>query len=110
MTDPYLADRDFVLYQGDAREVLAGLEPESVQMCVTSPPFFGLRDYGTGQWEGGDAGCDHRKRPPRSPRTRVDGFNGSASTAPLEDRLYGATCGRCGARRVDRQIGLEATP
>jgi DNA modification methylase len=26
--------------------VLAGLEPGSVHTCVTSPPFFGLRDYG----------------------------------------------------------------
>jgi DNA modification methylase len=31
---------------GDARERLADLEPESVQTCVTSPPYFGLRDYG----------------------------------------------------------------
>ena len=22
------------------------IEPKSVQMCVTSPPYFGLRDYG----------------------------------------------------------------
>ena len=31
---------------GDCREVLAGMEAESVHCCVTSPPFFGLRDYG----------------------------------------------------------------
>jgi site-specific DNA-methyltransferase (adenine-specific) len=32
---------------GDAREVLAGLLPESVDCCVTSPPYAnGLRDYG----------------------------------------------------------------
>jgi len=31
---------------GDCRELLATLEPESVQTCVTSPPYFGLRDYG----------------------------------------------------------------
>ena len=34
------------IIQGDVREVLATLEPESVQCCVTSPPYFGLRDYG----------------------------------------------------------------
>jgi len=32
---------------GDAREVLAGLLPESVECCVTSPPYANaLRDYG----------------------------------------------------------------
>lgn len=32
---------------GDAREVLAGLLPGSVDCCVTSPPYVnGLRDYG----------------------------------------------------------------
>ena len=32
---------------GDARARLAELETGSVQTCVTSPPYFGLRDYGT---------------------------------------------------------------
>jgi len=32
---------------GDALESLRTLPTESVQMCVTSPPYFGLRDYGT---------------------------------------------------------------
>lgn len=31
---------------GDCRDVLATLAPNSVQCCVTSPPYFGLRDYG----------------------------------------------------------------
>lgn len=34
------------LYCGDAREVLARLPTESVQCVVTSPPYWGLRDYG----------------------------------------------------------------
>jgi DNA modification methylase len=34
------------ILQGDAGVMLATLEPESVQTCVTSPPYFGLRDYG----------------------------------------------------------------
>lgn len=32
--------------QGDCREVLKTLPDESVHCCVTSPPYFGLRDYG----------------------------------------------------------------
>lgn len=31
---------------GDALKCLAELPSESVQMCVTSPPYYGLRDYG----------------------------------------------------------------
>jgi len=33
------------IYIGDCREVLALLPAESVQCCVTSPPYWGLRDY-----------------------------------------------------------------
>lgn len=31
---------------GDALEVLRGMEAGSVDCCVTSPPYWGLRDYG----------------------------------------------------------------
>jgi len=34
------------ILQGDCLDVLATLDPESVQCCVTSPPYWGLRDYG----------------------------------------------------------------
>ena len=35
------------LINGDVRQVLSELEPESVQCVVTSPPYWGLRDYGS---------------------------------------------------------------
>ena len=34
------------ILQGDAIEVMRGMEPESVHCCITSPPYWGLRDYG----------------------------------------------------------------
>lgn len=34
------------IIQGDCRETLCTLDAGSVQTCVTSPPYFGLRDYG----------------------------------------------------------------
>jgi len=37
--------------QGDCREVLKTLEAQSVNCCVTSPPYFGLRDYFGGSAE-----------------------------------------------------------
>ena len=50
------------ILQGDCREVLKALPDASVHCAVTSPPYFGLRDYGTARWEGGDAGCDHLQK------------------------------------------------
>lgn len=46
---------------GDCRELLPRLAAQGLkaQTVITSPPYFGLRDYGTGSWEGGDAGCGH---------------------------------------------------
>src|SRR3990167_4236871 len=35
------------IIQGDALEVLKTFESESVGCTITSPPYFGLRDYGT---------------------------------------------------------------
>lgn len=34
------------ILQGDARERLAAIDNGSVQACITSPPYWGLRDYG----------------------------------------------------------------
>lgn len=41
----FLTDPDATIYLGDARTVLRELPSESVHCCVTSPPFYGLRDY-----------------------------------------------------------------
>lgn len=35
-----------VIHCGDCIEMLAQIEANSVQTCVTSPPYFNLRDYG----------------------------------------------------------------
>jgi DNA modification methylase len=34
------------LHLGDCREIMQTLPEQSVNCCVTSPPYFGLRDYG----------------------------------------------------------------
>jgi DNA modification methylase len=79
------------LYQGDVREALALLPARSVHCVVTSPPYWGLRDYGTGTWEGGDPACDH-------------------ASGRSNDIAAASPCSKCGARRVDRQIGSEPSP
>jgi DNA modification methylase len=94
------------LCTGDALAVLRSLPAESVHCCVTSPPYWGLRDYGTAKWEGGDAGCDHktgRDKPVAS--TVTGGIPHMGSEGIQRD-----ACAKCGARRVDSQLGLEPTP
>lgn len=70
------------LYLGDAAQVLAAMPAASVDCVVTSPPYWGLRDYGTGAWTGGAPDCPHTADP---------------------------VCGRCGAAWEDPQQGLEPT-
>ena len=36
---------DTRILEGDCREVLKDVGPGSIQCCVTSPPYWGLRDY-----------------------------------------------------------------
>jgi DNA modification methylase len=45
------------LLAGDCRDVLVTLPAESVQCCVTSPPYYGLRSYGVGA-EHGEIGSE----------------------------------------------------
>lgn len=43
---PYYSDDHVTLWNGDALDVLTEMPDGSVDCCVTSPPYFGLRDYG----------------------------------------------------------------
>jgi len=94
--------------QGDALERLREMPDESVQCCVTSPPYWGLRDYGTAVWEGGDPECDHRGRGANRKGRETPG--GRGGSMPSNETPFRDDCGLCGARRVDRQLGLEETP
>lgn len=51
----------FQLIHADVLHGLRQLADESVQCVVTSPPYWGLRDYGIepSVWGGGDAMCEH---------------------------------------------------
>ena len=43
---PYYVDESVTLYHGDALAVLRSMPDEAVNCVVTSPPYYGLRDYG----------------------------------------------------------------
>lgn len=101
---------------GDALTMLRTMPDASVNMCWTSPPYWGLRDYGTATWEGGSAECDHE--PPREwldhnfNANSAFGAGAGTQSAAAKRRWYNAdgSCPSCGARRIDAQLGLEPTP
>ena len=58
---PAYRDQAVTVYAGDVRAVRASLPDASVDCSVTSPPYWGLRDYGIpAQVWGGDPRCQHR--------------------------------------------------
>ena len=100
-----------VLLCGNSEDKLKQLEDCSIDCCVTSPPYYGLRDYGTAEWIGGNPECDHFGKPFRT-KANINANCGSgndkkntADTEPMK-----SICTKCGAIRVDDQIGLEETP
>ena len=91
--------------------MLATLPDESVQCCVTSPPYWGLRDYGTADWEGGNADCDHQGKPMRTKaQINANCSGGRDVKNATAKQFYKNICGKCGATRIDNQFGLEETP
>jgi DNA modification methylase len=103
------------ILMGDCRAVLQTLPAESVHCVVTSPPYWGLRDYGTAKWEGGDAGCDHAM--PVSYKSSTLGASTGGRSEETHKRSidaqatpYRNKCAKCGATRIDSQLGLEQTP
>jgi DNA modification methylase len=107
VSGPEIVYRDdwLSVYQGDCREALRQLPEKSVQTCITSPPYYGLRAYGTAVWQGGDPDCDHSKatsgRGTNVPQTKNP--NVDYPVAPHRGGDPGV-CGRCGAVRVEPTI------
>lgn len=95
---------DAVVLHGDVLEQLEGLPEKSVHLIATSPPYFNLRDYQTDAWEGGDPLCSHKagKETSRASKGKQASNAHASIAAP-------GTCRKCGAQRVTKQIGLEAT-
>ena len=92
------------IYQGDALEVLETFPSNLVDCVITSPPYWGLRDYGTAKWVGGDKNCDHVASLNKHGGQRAD------RNQEGYKKLYIDTCKKCGAVRQDQQLGLEKTP
>ncbi len=109
-------------FQGDCREVLAGLPAKSVHCVVTSPPYWGLRDYKVEStiWfpEGliNDCGHEWANGPTKhigrndTGRQFFPGHTGNYQDGgPIaNDIISGAFCDMCGAWLGN--LGLEPTP
>jgi DNA modification methylase len=111
---------------GDCRDTMRELIAQGVkvQTVVTSPPYWGLRNYGIPPtvW-GGDPECGHRwsgegrwKRSGGTARSTLGDYNNGLNAETLEskndrqrlDASTGAFCEKCGAWKGD--LGLEPTP
>jgi len=96
----------------DVLTFLKDLPDNFINLVVTSPPYWGLRDYGTDKWEGGDPNCDHKQRDKFSDKS---GIRNAGNQKTIEENngkgvYYKEICAKCGAKRIDKQIGLEQTP
>lgn len=101
------------IFVGDCRAILKSMAPESVHCCVTSPPYYGLRDYKGSQdvW-GGDPACDHDfadaiRKPGGSGFQGKNGQRAGRSSIVEQETIRngGNFCVRCGAWRGS--LGLE---
>lgn len=93
------------IIQGDVVAVLRQLPEQSIHLVCTSPPYWNLRRYGEGKWEGGDPTCEHKTG--RAARGGYD--NGKQSTnrgSGLGAGEDADTCGLCGARRVEAETSV----
>ena len=82
---------NFDIRQGNALDRLREMPDCSVNCCVTSPPYFGLRDYGTAEWEGGNPACDHR-RMANSPDPKNPNCQSANGHGPASQSLNRASC------------------
>lgn len=104
------------ILRADARAL--PIKDEVVQAVITSPPYWGLRDYGTGHWEGGVPFSDKPEGTPAC--SHSDGYEKGREDYGVNDYPsigyakkvktagFGArTSCSCGAVWVDPAIGLE---
>ena len=107
---PYWTNGKSTLYHADARSL--PLADGSVHCAITSPPYWGLRDYGLGDWHGGDADCGHERR--AKDRQKAHGLTDrlpdtAAYSGDALEAWPNNTCGHCGAVQESAGIGTEPT-
>ena len=100
------------IIQGNALEELKKLPEKSINMCVTSPPYWNLRDYGNSTetiWDG-NPNCEHEFETEERYVHRGSANNtihGAINAGGLEVnwKTQDGFCKKCGAWKG--QLGLE---
>ena len=108
------------IYNLDIRDGLLSIDDKTIDMTITSPPYWGLRSYEGSEtiWDGQED-CEHdwieHIRPPKGGRYSPDNPPSVGSNKTIQDEnmvsRFGYTsnfCSKCGAWRG--QLGLEPTP
>lgn len=90
---------------GNNISVMRRLPEESIQCCITSPPYWGLRDYGTGVWVGGDPTCNHRPKFSKLSLLSSTPGGGKKTVAHQQEGFKTRVCGNCGAVRSNEVWG-----
>jgi DNA modification methylase len=109
-----LEDRDWTIIEGNAVTEMRKLPERSVQCCVTSPPYWGLRAYGTDpQVWGGDGECKHRwgtleRHPLANSLAGPNGKKWLNAPAAKRSKETGPFCQKCGAWKGE--LGSEPNP
>jgi len=85
---------------------------ETIDCIISSPPYWALRDYGTGKWVGGnDPKCEHQeiRRKTRDERKSNAWMEEKLTEGTFGDELKwkSRTCPTCKAEYVDQQWGME---
>ena len=117
MIKPYYKDTLITEYLGHILDVLPQMPAESVHCVVTSPPYWGLRDYGLPPqlWDG-VCPCDGHewgeeienpmsKSGPHGPNSTI---GAAAAQHAARQTTQGQFCQKCNAWRGS--LGLEPTP
>lgn len=106
--NPEILTDAVTLYLGNCATQLKLMRSCWFHTVITSPPYYGLRDYGTANYEGGDPNHSHDRVLPRNGRGG-SGSPGKQTANAFPSDLPAKVCS-CGAKLVDEQIGLEETP
>ena len=86
---------------GDCRDLLKKIPSESIQAVVTSPPYWGLRDYESISWAGGQKNCEHQNAKPKAKAETAESKRQKNKTQRV--------CS-CGAAGIDSAVGGEYSP
>ena len=98
------------ILEGNCLDTISKIKPNSINTCVTSPPYWGLRDYNTGTWIGGDPNCPHMRKTKIGKNCITGHKNMFDQNNVVGDAFFKSECSICGAIRKDDQFGLEETP